>query len=144
MIDFVRLVWLGLSDLVTGVFGLEEMAGVVGIVDMINEIGSTTAEQESFRLALIDVGNVVAFIAVNLAVMNMLPIPALDGGARPLRPAQLRDTSLHPQAHPRALRGLRPRGGHGAPARADGRADVQRYYEADNEIAAYKDLGLIL
>ena len=80
MIDFVRLVWLGLSDLVTGVFGLEEMAGVVGIVDMINEIGSTTAEQESIRLALIDVGNVVAFIAVNLAVMNMLPIPALDGG----------------------------------------------------------------
>ena len=80
MIDFVRLVWLGLSDLVTGVFGLEEMAGVVGIVDMINEIGSTTAEQESFGLALIDVGNVVAFIAVNLAVMNMLPIPALDGG----------------------------------------------------------------
>ena len=27
-----------------------------------------------------DIGYLVAFIAVNLAVMNMLPIPALDGG----------------------------------------------------------------
>ena len=56
------------------------MAGVVGIVDMINDVGSETAQNEGVGIALMDVGYLVAFIAVNLAVMNMLPIPALDGG----------------------------------------------------------------
>ena len=79
-IDFVRQVWLALSDLVTGLIGLDDMAGVVGIVDMINDVGSETAQNESVGIALMDVGYLVAFIAVNLAVMNMLPIPALDGG----------------------------------------------------------------
>lgn len=30
--------------------------------------------------ALMNILNFVAFIAINLAVMNLLPIPALDGG----------------------------------------------------------------
>lgn len=79
-IDFVRQVWLALSDLVGGLVGLDDMAGVVGIVDMINDVGSETAQNEGVGIALMDIGYLVAFIAVNLAVMNMLPIPALDGG----------------------------------------------------------------
>ena len=79
-IDFVRQVWLALSDLVGGLMGLDDMAGVVGIVDMINDVGSETAQNEGVGIALMDIGCLVAFIAVNLAVMNMLPIPALDGG----------------------------------------------------------------
>ena len=79
-IDFVRQVWLALSDLVGGLMGLDDMAGVVGIVDMINDVGSETAQNEGVGIALMDIGYLVAFIAVNLAVMNMLPIPALDGG----------------------------------------------------------------
>ena len=79
-IDFVRQIWLALSDWISGLVGLEDMAGVVGIVDMINDVGSQTAEEEGFGMALMDVAYLVAFIAVNLAVMNMLPIPALDGG----------------------------------------------------------------
>ena len=79
-IDFVRQVWLALSDLVGGLVGLDDMAGVVGIVDMINDVGSETAESQGIGAALSDIAYLVAFIAVNLAVMNMLPIPALDGG----------------------------------------------------------------
>ena len=79
-IDFVRQVWLALSDLVTGLVGLDQMAGVVGIVGMINDVGSSTAAEQGWGVALMDVGYLVAFIAVNLAVMNLLPIPALDGG----------------------------------------------------------------
>ncbi len=79
-IDFVRQVWLALSDLVSGLVGLDDMSGVVGIVGMINDVGSQTAENEGIGVALMDVAYLVAFIAVNLAVMNMLPIPALDGG----------------------------------------------------------------
>lgn len=79
-IDFVRQVWLALSDLVSGLVGLDDMAGVVGIVGMINDVGSQTAESEGVGVAIMDVLYLVSFIAINLAVMNMLPIPALDGG----------------------------------------------------------------
>ena len=75
----MRQVWIVLCDLVSGLVGLDEMAGVVGIVDLINDVGNSTAESSGMGVALMDVAYLVAFIAVNLAVMNMLPIPALDG-----------------------------------------------------------------
>ncbi len=75
--DFVRMVWNGLKQLFTGGASISEMSGVVGIVDIINETGQSAA---TVREGLSDVAYLVAFIAVNLAVMNMLPIPALDGG----------------------------------------------------------------
>ena len=43
-------------------------------------IGEVGAESESRMDALMNILNFVAFIAINLAVMNLLPIPALDGG----------------------------------------------------------------
>ncbi len=75
--DFVRMVWVGLSDLVTGRAGLGDMSGVVGIVSTINQVGEAS---ESSRAALENIAYLFAFIAVNLAVVNLLPIPALDGG----------------------------------------------------------------
>ncbi len=75
--DFVRLVRLGLTDLITGAAGLRDMSGVVGIVDMVAEVG---AEAPSTYDAILNILYLIAFIAVNLAVMNLLPIPALDGG----------------------------------------------------------------
>lgn len=76
-VDFVRMVWMGLSDLVTGAVGIKEMSGPVGIVSLINDVGrsSETASAAAFSISYLS-----AFIAVNLAVMNLLPIPALDGG----------------------------------------------------------------
>lgn len=75
--DFVRLVWMGLSDLVSGAVGLNDLAGPVGIVSTINDVGQSA---ESTAAGLLNVAYLSAFIAVNLAVMNLLPIPALDGG----------------------------------------------------------------
>ena len=75
--NFIRIVWMGLTDLVTGNAGLNEMAGVVGIVSTINQVGEASA---TASLALMNIFYLVAFIAVNLAVVNLLPIPALDGG----------------------------------------------------------------
>lgn len=75
--DYARLVWMGLEDLITGNAGLKDMGGPVKIVEVVNEAG-TEAETKSEGLMI--VFNLFAFIAINLAVMNMLPIPALDGG----------------------------------------------------------------
>lgn len=74
---FVRMVWESLFDLVTGAVSVQELAGPVGIVDLMNDVGQSA---ETVGTALFDIFYLFAFIAVNLAVMNLLPIPALDGG----------------------------------------------------------------
>lgn len=79
-LDFVRQVWMALSDLIAGAVGIKQLSGPVGIVDMINQVGQETAATAGVAAALENVAYFMAFIAVNLAVMNMLPIPAVDGG----------------------------------------------------------------
>lgn len=75
--DDVRMVRLSLQMLVSGRAGLKDMAGPVGIVSQMSEIA---AESETTAIALLNLLSVGAFLAINLAVMNLLPIPALDGG----------------------------------------------------------------
>ena len=75
--EFVSLVWLSLSELVHGNVGIRDLSGPVGIVDLMAETGE---QAETTADALRSIFYLGAFIAVNLAVMNMLPIPALDGG----------------------------------------------------------------
>ena len=76
-LDFVRMVWMSLGDLVTGAVGLREMSGPVGIVTMMSDVG---ASAPTTRAAAFNILYLSALIAVNLAVMNLLPLPALDGG----------------------------------------------------------------
>lgn len=73
----VRLVWMGLGDLITGAVGIRDVSGPVGIVNM---MGQVAQESKTPTIALANILNFIAFISVNLAVMNLLPIPALDGG----------------------------------------------------------------
>lgn len=75
--DYVRMVWLSLGDLLTGAVGLKDLSGPIGIVTMIGQVGQTAPDTMA---AVKNILNFVAFIAINLAVMNLLPIPALDGG----------------------------------------------------------------
>lgn len=74
---FVRLVWDSVKDLVTGTYGVNDLSGVVGIVDMMSDVGT---QSPTAYAAFINLAFLTAFIAINLAVMNLLPIPALDGG----------------------------------------------------------------
>jgi regulator of sigma E protease len=57
--------------------GINDLSGPVGIVSTINDVGQSSG---SSLAAILNVSYLCAFVAVNLAVMNMLPIPALDGG----------------------------------------------------------------
>ncbi len=76
-LDFVQLVWFSLVQLVTGNAGMQDLSGPVGIVSTITEVGEAS---ETVRVAVENISYFAALIAVNLAVMNLLPIPALDGG----------------------------------------------------------------
>ena len=75
--SFGRMVWSGLRMLVTGQVGVKDLSGPVGIVDLMAETGQ---QAESTADGLYNILYLAAFIAVNLAIMNLLPIPALDGG----------------------------------------------------------------
>jgi len=79
-LDYVRLVRLSLQMLLTGRAGVDDLSGPVGIVSTISEMGQETEAAAGFGAALENVLFFGALIAVNLAVMNLLPIPALDGG----------------------------------------------------------------
>ena len=76
-VNFVRTVWMSLSDLLAGVYGLRDLSGPVGIVDTMSQIGEQAASAKDAAGELL---YLAAFIAVNLAVMHLLPLPALDGG----------------------------------------------------------------
>ena len=77
VLDNVRMVRLSLQMILSGQAGLKDMSGPVGIVQMMSE----TAESSPTRMdALLNMLYFGGFLAINLAVMNLLPIPALDGG----------------------------------------------------------------
>ena len=76
-VDWIRSVVWSLEMLFTGKAGLADMSGPVGIVSTMSDVATSSASVWEAALNLLYFG---AFLAVNLAVMNLLPIPALDGG----------------------------------------------------------------
>ena len=76
-LDTVRMVRLSLQMLLGGKVGIKDMSGPVGIV---SEMSKVAAASDSKITALLNMLYFGGFIAINLAVMNLLPIPALDGG----------------------------------------------------------------
>ena len=73
----VQSVWLSLKMLIFGEVSLNEIGGPVMIVQTMSETAKQSPGIAEAILSMIYFGG---FIAINLAVMNMLPIPALDGG----------------------------------------------------------------
>ena len=76
-LNTVRSVRMSLQMLLSGQAGLKDMTGPVGIVQIMSD---TAAQSDTAVDALLNMLYFGGFIAINLAVMNMLPIPALDGG----------------------------------------------------------------
>lgn len=76
-IDFVRIVRYSLQELFRGNAGMNDISGPIGIVSTITEVGQSSP---TVLDGLMNVAYLGAMIAMNLAVFNLLPIPALDGG----------------------------------------------------------------
>lgn len=75
--SITRLVWLSLFDLVTGRFGLTDLSGPVGTVNVIADAAAGAAKSKD---GLITALTLMSFISINVGVFNLLPLPALDGG----------------------------------------------------------------
>lgn len=75
----VRTTVLSLKELVTGHLGVKDLSGPVGVVDA---IGTTYEESKSEGTLMLwmNMMNMAVLLSANLGVMNLLPLPALDGG----------------------------------------------------------------
>ena len=76
-VNFVRNVFWSFEMLFDGRAGFRDLSGPVGIVQTMSQVGEAAP---NVLAALENILYLSAFIAVNLAVMNLLPLPALDGG----------------------------------------------------------------
>lgn len=78
-VSVVRTIWNSLIGMVTGQFGLNEVAGPVGLAKTITDVAGENLK-ESFMDAVMSIVYIMMVISVNLGIVNMLPFPALDGG----------------------------------------------------------------
>ena len=72
-ISSIKMVFDSIKGIVTGRFTLASMSGPIGV-------SSAVADVATQPMAVWNILYLFALIAMNLGVMNMLPIPALDGG----------------------------------------------------------------
>jgi regulator of sigma E protease len=75
--SIARLVWLSFFDLVTGRYGLTDLSGPVGTVNVIADAAAGAVESKD---GLITALTMMAFISINIGIFNLIPLPALDGG----------------------------------------------------------------
>lgn len=78
-VSMARMVVESLKGLLTGRFGLNEVAGPVGTAQAISQAAGAGLSQ-GFGQALMNILYMMTMITVNLGIINLLPLPALDGG----------------------------------------------------------------
>ena len=76
--------WIGsvfdsLKLLVTGQLGINDMAGPVGIVQVVDDTYQET-KSDGILITVMSMLNILILISANLGVVNLLPLPAFDGG----------------------------------------------------------------
>lgn len=76
-VSIARVVWVSLLDLVTGQYGLSDLSGPIGTVSIIADVAQNAATQQIDWTNLL---MIMALIAINIGLFNLLPLPALDGG----------------------------------------------------------------
>ena len=69
-----------LKMLLTGGAGVNDLSGPVGIVQSMGEVYEESVENDGYFYAFLNMMNWAIMLSANLGVMNLLPIPALDGG----------------------------------------------------------------
>ncbi len=75
----IKTVILSLKYIVTGHASKDSIAGPVGIVNMVGDVYEQSSEY-GWLAVLESLFSFTIMISANLGVMNLLPLPALDGG----------------------------------------------------------------
>lgn len=75
----VKATLKSLLMLITGNGSKDDLAGPIGVAQIVGEV-SEEASQDGALMVLINMLNIAMLLSVNLGIMNLLPLPALDGG----------------------------------------------------------------
>lgn len=75
----IKLVVKSLGMLVTGQLTKDDVAGPVGMVSIVGD-SYNEAKDYGAMSVILTMANIVVILSANLGVMNLIPIPALDGG----------------------------------------------------------------
>ena len=76
---WVRATFKSLGLIFRGHFSADDLSGPVGIVQIVDETYETT-KSYGLPTMLLSFLNLTTLLSINLGIMNLLPIPALDGG----------------------------------------------------------------
>lgn len=80
----VKSVFWTIKNLFVGNLGFDAVSGPVGIASVVDDVVDEVNKEEDIKtrslLMFLNIANLMALIGANLGVMNLLPLPALDGG----------------------------------------------------------------
>lgn len=74
--SMTKEIWLSLIDMVRGKYGLSELSGPVGTIEIVADTASEAVSERDYSFIIF----ILAFITINIGIVNLLPLPALDGG----------------------------------------------------------------
>ncbi len=75
-LSMTKMIWLSLIDMIGGNFGMDEISGPVGTIGIVADTASDAVNSADYASIIF----ILAFITVNIGIVNLLPLPALDGG----------------------------------------------------------------
>lgn len=75
-LSMTKMIWLSLIDMIGGNYGMDELSGPVGTIGIVADTASDAVNSADYASIIF----MLAFITVNIGLVNLLPLPALDGG----------------------------------------------------------------
>ena len=75
-LSMTKMIWLSLIDMLGGNYGMDELSGPVGTIGIVADTASNAVSSADYASIIF----ILAFITVNIGIVNLLPLPALDGG----------------------------------------------------------------
>ncbi len=78
--NYIDVTIQSVKMLVTGGVSVNDLSGPVGIVQNMGQVYEESVETSGYYYAFLNMLNWTIMLSANLGVMNLLPIPALDGG----------------------------------------------------------------
>lgn len=79
VVYWIKLTFKSLGMLFTGGASVNDFTGPVGMVDIVDETVEAS-KQDGPLYIFLNLANLCILLSANIGVMNLLPIPALDGG----------------------------------------------------------------
>ena len=77
---FVKMTYKSLGMLISGQATRDDVSGPIGIAQYVGESYDQAEESYGTTSAILTMLQIVILLSVNLGILNLLPLPALDGG----------------------------------------------------------------